>query len=221
MESNQPHLKFFAIARMSDRSVLASECSQKGQEASLVAEAKTILSKIEDIYLKANERQKIRTTNGSWFCTVDEKHISYLVLTDSAYPERHAYTLVNELRDELQGLNNYHGESAENVQNFSRKKLFPLLSKYDNLENLDQIIATRNKVNEIKNVMGDSINRLYENRETLDIMDKKSGDLNRLASGFYDSSRDLHNKVRAQRRRMIIYGIVGLVLLTISYFLFR
>jgi len=221
MESSQPHLKFFAIARMSDRAILASECSQKGQEASLVAEAKTILSKVEDIYLKADERQKIRTSNGAWFCTVDQKHISYLVLADSAYPERHAYTLIGELRDELSQMPNYHSESETNVQNFSRKKLFPLLSKYDNLENIDQIIATRNKVNEIKNVMGDSINRLYENRETLDIMDKKSGDLNKLAAGFYNSSHELHNRIRAQRRRMIIYGAVGFVLLLCLYFLFR
>jgi len=209
------------IARISDRTILATECLEKGSEAAYRAEAKTIFGKLEDVYLQPEERQKIRSPNGAWFCTLDTKNICYLILTHSEYPERHAYTMISEVRRELGELRNYHQEKELAVQTFSRKNLLPILNKYNDLESIDQLVATKNKMNQIKEVMKESINKALDNKESLSILDQKSEDLQSLASGFYSSSHELHNKIRARNRRIMIYSIVALILTTSMYFLFR
>lgn len=219
--AGQPQLKFLAIARMSDRQVLASECLQKGAEASFLAEAKTILGKLEEVYLNQDERQKIRSGNGAWFCTCDDRRIHYLVLADSGYPERHAYGLINDVRSELQGLNNYHTENNLAVQSFSRRSILPIVEKYNDLEKIDTIIATQGRMAQIKNVMSDTISKALENRETMDTLDKKSEELNRLAVGFYNSSNDLYNQARARKRRIIIYSVAAVVATAMIYFIVK
>ena len=209
------------VARMTDRTVLASECLQKGLEVSFLAEAKTILGKLEDVYLQPEERQKIRSSNGAWFCTANEKHINFLVLADSAYPERHAYNLINEVRKELEGLPNYHMETDMAVQAFSRKNVAGLLVKYDDLESIDNLVATQSKMNKIKDIMSDSINQALDNRGMFESLDKKSEDLSSLATGFYKGSHDLHNKIRARNRRLMIYGGIAIVVVIILFFVTR
>ena len=61
------------------------------------------MKKLEEVDLQPEERQKVRSQNGAWFVTCDQKKIYYagilstkivfneIVLADSAYPERHCY----------------------------------------------------------------------------------------------------------------------------------
>jgi len=216
---SQLNMKFFAIARISDRTILATECLDKGMEATYRSEAKTIFGKLEDVYLRPEERQKIRSNYGAWFCTLDNKNIVYLALTHIEYPERHAYAMISEIRDQLAELKNFNQEKELVVQTFSRKNVLPIVNKYNDLEAIDQLVATKNKMNQIKEVMKDSINKALENKDSLSILDQKSEDLSALASGFYSSSHELHNKIRARNRRIMIYSIVACVLLLSMYFI--
>ena len=48
--------------------------------------------------LKPEERQKVSTPNGSWFCNIDKNQIAYVLLTNPNYPERHAYGMIRVLK---------------------------------------------------------------------------------------------------------------------------
>jgi hypothetical protein len=60
-----------------------------------------VLAQLRAIDLRAEERQKINTGNGSWFCKKDDKDVFYLMLTNGSYPERLIYEAIHELRDHL------------------------------------------------------------------------------------------------------------------------
>lgn len=61
--------------------------------------------------MRAEERQKINTGNGSWFCKKDDKELIYMMLTNGNYPERLVYEAMNELREQLSKLGkNYASE---------------------------------------------------------------------------------------------------------------
>lgn len=217
--SNQPQVKFIGIARMSDTRLLASFSPEKKVLESYKAEAKTILDRLQDTYLKAGERQKIRTSNGAWFSTCDAKDIFYLVLADSSYPERYAYTLVDDVATEIKTLRDYEQETPAKVESYARGFVPDLIEKYSDLDNLDNLIATQNKVNQVKDIMSDTINRALENRETFDDLDRKSGNLNSMARDFHSGSAALANKMRDRKRKIIIYSIIAVATVVLFYFI--
>ena len=64
--------------------------------------------------MRPEERQKINTTNGCWYCKKDAKEIIYFALCSTNYPERHIMAAINQLRDHLQKLGDYETEPDVN-----------------------------------------------------------------------------------------------------------
>ena len=58
-------------------------------------------SKIKALRSKVDEREKLKTAYGVWFVVHDNNDISYAVCTAEDYPERHAYGLIQKLRDKI------------------------------------------------------------------------------------------------------------------------
>jgi len=217
--SNPPQIKFVAVSRMSDNVILASYSVDKRGKESFKAESKIILDKLQDVYLKAGERQKIKTANGAWFTTCDSKDIFYLILADPDYLEKHAYNMINEVVAELKELKDYSAESASKVENFVSQFLPDLVEKYNDVDNLDNLAATQAQVDKIKDVMSDTINRALENRETFDDLDRKADDLNVLARGFHAGSSELANRMRNRNRQLLIYGSICVGVILFLYFI--
>jgi hypothetical protein len=66
---------------------------------------------IKNLALSANERQKISSAFGIWFCIRDQQGIIYFVLCTSNYPERHIYGAIEKLKVHFQQLGDYSTES--------------------------------------------------------------------------------------------------------------
>lgn len=60
--------------------------------------------------MRVDERQKIKSANGTWSCKKDAKEMIYIVLCSPNYPERHIFGAINALRDHLQKLGDYNTE---------------------------------------------------------------------------------------------------------------
>lgn len=69
-----------------------------------------VLSQLKGLDIRVDERQKIKSAHGCWYCKKDNKEIVYMVLCSSNYPERHIYAAINQLRDHLQKLGEYETE---------------------------------------------------------------------------------------------------------------
>ena len=62
-------------------------------------------SKIKALRSKVDEREKLRTGYGVWWVTHDENDICYAVCTEESYPERHAFGLIQKLKDQVKKMN--------------------------------------------------------------------------------------------------------------------
>ena len=72
-----------------------SRCRQGScDETQMAAKIKALRSKID-------EREKLRTGYGVWWVTHDDNDICYGVCTDETYPERHAFGLIQKLKEKV------------------------------------------------------------------------------------------------------------------------
>ena len=216
----QPNIKYIVIAKSPSNTILASHGTQSQNDESYRAESLVILEKLQDISLENGERQKIRTNNGAWYTTCDSRGIFYLILASSSYPEDDAYSLFEEVHNELQTLNEYDNKDESTVQEHTSQYIPSLIEKYSQLRNLGGFAAVQNQIDKTRDVMKDTINKTLENQETLKGLDRKSEDLSVAAHGFNTSSRSLADQHRIRQRKLIIYGAIGLAIFFVLYMLF-
>lgn len=179
------------------------------------------MRKLEDVDLQPEERQKIRSQNGAWYITCDKKRIYYAVLTDSAYPERHAYALINDVIEQLQGLRDYHMESDITVSAHTKRYVPKLMEKYCDLKSVDKLYAANQQVSEITTIMGENLRKASVNAENLQRIQQNSKNFKDLANDFYSSSDELAKAAASNRRKMIIIaGTIATVFSGTCFFLF-
>lgn len=56
-----------------------------------------------------------------WWVTHDEYDICYGVCTEENYPERHAFGLIQKLKDKVKQINHAEYETEDNIKNFTKK----------------------------------------------------------------------------------------------------
>ena len=60
---------------------------------------------------RTNERDKLKTQYGVWFVSHDENDISYALCTDEEYPERHAFGLIEKLKEKISEIHHVEYET--------------------------------------------------------------------------------------------------------------
>jgi hypothetical protein len=68
------------------------------------------MSRLKELELKNDQRQRIFTDNGVWFCKKDDKGIFYFALCTKNYPERHIYAAFSALGAHLAKIGDYSSE---------------------------------------------------------------------------------------------------------------
>ena len=111
------NIKYFSFAKASSSVPIYSYCQDKPNEDELKLEStkvfnpsKQVLTQLKSLNIRPEERQKINTGNGCWYCKKDSKGIVYFVLCSTNYPERHIMAAINSLRDHLGKLGDYESE---------------------------------------------------------------------------------------------------------------
>lgn len=69
-----------------------------------------VISRLQELALKNEERQRIKSEFGVWFCKKDDKGFFYFAHCIDNYPERHIYAAINELRQHLATIGDYPSE---------------------------------------------------------------------------------------------------------------
>ena len=59
-------------------------------------------SKIKALRSKTDQRDKLRTAYGVWYVTHDKNDISYAVCCEESYPERHAFGLIQKIKEKIE-----------------------------------------------------------------------------------------------------------------------
>jgi len=141
-----------------------------------------------------------------------------MILTESTYPERHAYGFINDMQRELFKMNNYFASSDVEVKNYTLGYIPGLLRKYNDLRSLDTLWSAQRNVEDISITMQKNIATGLYNRENLENLDKKSKDMSNLAASFKDNAAELDKIQKARNKKMmalIITAISALVIVVI------
>ncbi len=122
-----------------------------------------------------------------------------IAVTTHTYPRRVGVRLVEEI--------DIHLLSNKSIN------LSKFYSKYNEFEKIDQLALTQGKVNQVKDVMHENINKILENQIKLESIDEKTEDLMQSAGIFAKTSKELKNKIWWRNFRVKLY--IGLTVLTI------
>jgi len=211
------NVRFFAYGRFADNVILGCQAIEKTFEVNYKNEAANLIKKLKMLNLAPDERQKCNTQNGAWFCRADTNGVVFMALCNANYPERHAYNLINEAQEEIEKMPNYYDETEVTISKMAKRVLPSLLKKYDDLASIDSVHAAQSKANEVQSIMGNNIRGMMDNMQNLEVLEKKSTDMQSQAQMFSSDSTKLARimYIRALKIKIIVVLLVIAVLLFI------
>ena len=106
-----------------------------------------IPQKIKALRSYANERDKLKTQYGVWFVTHDNNDVAYAVCTQEEYPERHAFGLIDKLRNKIEEISHAEYETEENIKAHTKKLANDLATQYNDLKRVDKLAQAQGEVN--------------------------------------------------------------------------
>jgi len=138
---------------------------------------------------KLGERNVIK--EGDYICHayIDSDGFGAAVITDTEYPTRVALSLAGLI------LKEFYSKRENNVSKYTedRQLLFPsineLMSKYQNPESADNINKIQNDLNDIEDILHQSLTALLERGEKIETLVDRSNDLSTSSKDFYREAR--------------------------------
>ena len=117
----------------------------------------------------------------------------YFVVTAQNYPQRTAFSLMEELKSGFKEQWAHEVDDAlpRSLTKGTKRFLSSLASKFDNLEAVDKLSGVRAQVDEVTGIMNDNVTQMLKQGENLDVLSDKTNDLNYEASKFHKQSTTL------------------------------
>jgi len=212
------NIRFLAFGRFNEDTLITSYSNEPKFSDSFQKEALNILKKLNLLNLKPEERQKIKTANGAWFCRVSPNQIAIIVLCGEDYAERHAYQMLQEAQGELEKIPNFQTVTRANITKSLNKPLETIIKRYSDVNSIDQLAQANNQVNQIQNTMSKNIEQQIKNMAKLEETQKKSALLKDSSGLFLDNSVEMR-KIQQQRllRMRIMMAVGALVVVFLLY----
>ncbi|KAG2482833.1 hypothetical protein HYH03_018270 [Edaphochlamys debaryana] len=147
---------------------------------------------------------------------------TYLVVADDAYGRQIPFAFLERVRDEFE---EKFAERAQTAAALSMDRVFgPRLKSHMEYcmahpEEISKIAAVQKKVNEVKDVMVENIEKVLERGEKIELLVDKTDDLRNQAEQFQRKGRQLRNKMWWQNCRMKLVVLFALLILGVVIFL--
>ena len=184
----------------------------KGNQHIFKDYARNIIDRLLNMSIGPNERYKESVSDNQKFNVVmdNKANVSFMILTNSGFPERYSYKLLMELQDKSISTINKHYinkvvldvlDRAENFKNFAKDiqlYMVELERKYRNLVENDKIGLIQEDVDEIKVDIKRNIDKMLTNIEMVSNLEEKSQALKDMAKEYKTGTKELK---RASWRR--------------------
>ena len=190
--SNQPII-FFFVGDISNKKIITEFTSYTHPNlTSIKADNKRIFNKFcLSNEIKIGERLKINDNSSLVYnFTILPPTIYFFVCTLPEYKDQFSFKLINEIYEEKV----YAMKSSKGDLNAEgRQKLKIIIDKYQdsNINNISEIINT---VDSIKVIVKDSIQKIVNNTQSLDELEKKSQNLKEDAKDFHGNAKKLEKE---------------------------
>jgi len=162
-------------------------------------------------YSRFEERQNIISGNNNFYFTSTQIGGFFIACVDSGYSERFVYQLFEDIQKE--GL--YDMIEGDSLSLEGKKKLKSLYEKYEDLKNLNSIIAANLEIETVKKNMGNSIKGMMNNIDQLNELDGKARTIKEGSLLYQKDAKDLERITWWQNCKytiIIIVIVIGLFL---------
>jgi vesicle-associated membrane protein 4 len=215
------NIKYIAAARIDDNKIILSYCHDISVRQEVTPnQARQDIERIAAELTESEWRQKFGSNFGNWHQISDTYNIAYFVLTRASYPERHAWSLLEELKNKLhqQGTSVLQTCPEEAYTKIFASEVIGLSKKYDDLRNLDKIQAVNSQVLEVQNLAQAGIQQVLRNTEKADEMAAKTYEMQQMAGAFARDATQLKRIMywRNMRLKIIIAFVILAVILYIT-----
>lgn len=146
---------------------------------------------------------------------------AYLVVADESYGRQIPYAFLDRIKDEFQAK---YSEKGRTAAAHSLDKSFGPRLKYhmeycvQHPEELSKVLSVQQKVNEVKNIMVENIEKVIERGEKIELLVDKTDDLRSQAEVFQKRGRQLRNKMWWANCKMKLVVLLVLLLLGVVIF---
>ncbi len=175
------------------------------------SEVKQIFDKMSNgLEKKIDERNKIQSNTGTYYITISAPNVFYLVLTESSYPERYVFELIDQInKDNIPLLVNEKGE----LNTAGKQSLKALVDKYQDLKNLSKIHAIEDDVKDIKLEMNQNIRKIMVSVDDAKNLDSKANNIKDSADLFKKDAKSLERATWWQNCKLTI--IIGVIVVSV------
>lgn len=206
-------VKYIFIGNASSQKMIG-ESSLKPNKNWTESATKIFSQYTNNLESKYGIRNKIQTEEGIFYCTIYKNNIFYLGLFDDNYPEKIAFQIIEEIKND-----NIHllVNPKEELNDIGKKTLKDKLIIYDK-KNPDKVKEINEELDEIKIEMRESVKKVINNNENLDQLDEKAVKIKDNANMFKKEAAAVQNKTLwAKHKWNLIIGliIVGILLVII------
>lgn len=166
-------------------------------------------------------REKRPFTGGIMYLVADRELscVYALAVRGKSYPERLAFAFLGEFVAVVA-----NSDDGRNLASISRpggltknlrKPLLDLMDKYDKPAGIDKTSQVQGKVDHVKGIMQDNINKVIATHANLQDLEAKTDTLNLNAQSYQEAATDLRRKMWWQKMKVtILLVIVGVAILT-------
>eukprot|EP01083_Nonionella_stella_P033182 90838_1 len=112
-----------------------------------------------------------------------------IAITDQAYSERVAQTLVTKLTSGFEKKYGNNWKKANKDEEFNYPQIKAMLLEYANPNNADKMLAVQQNLDQIKQIMHRNIEDILERGETLDNLLQKSDDIGEVSKMFHSKAK--------------------------------
>jgi hypothetical protein len=134
--------------------------------------------------------------------TVSDEHNIYALYVDSTYPQRIGFQLLEKIRltfiQESKTFADTEFALSKKVKPWMKK----LCAEFNDVTAKDKVFACQEKVDEVRNIMNDNIQKIMQNSEHLEDLELRSAHLKDNAAVFVKNSKALSNKLWWQNARL-------------------
>lgn len=208
-------IKCLAIVNLNDNRIIFLSSLRSNYLEFLNDELDNMLKSFHSLYSGKKEITKIHSNSGTWYCKLNiKKQIIFVTLVNIQYTSHSAIRLLSDLEEEAFKIPDFDKKDLRSSLNNQAKYLMSNYDKdpefNDKFKNLEQSIES------ITDLMGDNIKKITVNKEDLEKMEKKTIEIDKMASQFKNDSTKLKHKMFWQQyTTWIVIGVIFTILLTV------
>ena len=216
LSDDKEPIKYILIGDCSNMKII-TEFSSGNPNQKTKKEINRIFNKLAKLpNKKYDERNKIAAKDENNYFINIKPDLLFIVLANSAYPERYAFELVSKIMEE--NIPTMVNDETRELNPNGRQALKELVNKYQDIKNINKISAIQEDVDAIKVDMKKNINAMVKSVEDVDDLQNKSEQLKLESQDYKKNSVELRKITWWQNFKLwIIIG--GIVLLLVAIIL--